>query len=93
MKDYDALTLLKSETGKLSDTLRKNFMLIADKHGFEFAGNCVTGACINSIAIILNTQIHDERDEALTAILEEITRRTNTYGKSVDAFVDKAKLS
>lgn len=93
MKDYDALTLLKFETGKLSDTLRNNFMLIADKHGFQFACNCVTGACITSIAIILNTHIHNERDEALAEILEEITRRTNTYGKSVDDLVNKAKMS
>ncbi len=93
MKDNDTLTLLKSETEKLSGTLRNNYVLIADKHGFEFAGNCVTGACITAITTILNTAVHDERDETLVAILEEIARRTNTHGKGVDVFVDKANLS
>ena len=93
MKDHDTLTLLKSETEKISDTLRTNYLLLADKHGFEFAGNCVIGACINAIALNLLTQIREDRDEIIAKILEEITWRANTYAIPVDAFVEKAKSS
>lgn len=90
MKDYG---ILKSEIEKLAGTLRKDYMLVADKHGFEFANNCVISACITAIASVLNTNIHEDRDKALNLVIEEITWRTNVYGKSVAAVIDKARLS
>lgn len=89
MNDYDALMLLKSETEKISEILRKEYTLIADKNGYEFAGNCVLGSCITAIAIILNMQRRDDQDAVLSTVLEQITKQTKRFGKSVDAFVDQ----
>jgi hypothetical protein len=89
MNDHDAFMLLKSETENLSEILRKEFMLIGNSYGYDFAGSCVLGSCITAIAIALNVQKHDDQDKVLSGIFEQITKQTKRFGKSVDAFVDQ----
>lgn len=91
MSDEEKIALVAQETSKVSSLLQGKYMELVENHGLEFAASAVVGACITSIAIILNTVEKESRDTALNGVQEQIILQFKKFEKSLDTFEAEAK--
>jgi hypothetical protein len=91
MTDKEKIVLVAQETSKVSSLLQGKYMELVENHSLEFAASAVVGACITSIAIILNTVEKESRDTAIKAVHEQIDQQFKMFEKSLDDFVGEAK--
>jgi len=91
MNDEEKTFLVAQETSNLSNLVREKYMGLVQDRGLDFAASAVVGACITSLAVILNTVKKESRDTVIKAVHEQIDQQFKMFEKSLDDFVGEAK--